>query len=65
MSKLVVAFYNMDTDEHEGQGYYMPNKEVFEDYVVNELKAVKIADNKYKHPNPSRNSYVRLEQARY
>ncbi|QEM43280.1 hypothetical protein CHOTACABRAS_226 [Bacillus phage Chotacabras] len=63
MDKLVVTFYNMDTDENEGQGYYMPNEEMFEDYAVNILKATKIADNKYKHPN--RNSYVRLEQARY
>lgn len=62
MSKLVVTFYNMDTDQYEGEGYYMPNKEVFEDYALNELKATKIADNKYKHPNPSRNSYITLEK---
>lgn len=62
MSRLAVIFRNMDTNDIEGQGFIMPDEETFTDYVLNELKAEKIAENKYKHPNPSRNSYVCLEE---
>jgi hypothetical protein len=62
MKELAVTFRNIDTDEYEGQGYHMPNEEVFNDYAVNELKAVKIDENKFRHPN--RNSYVCLEESK-
>lgn len=59
MNRLAVIFRNMDTNDIEGQGYIMPDEETFIDYALNELKAEKITENKYKHP--SRNSYVCLE----
>jgi hypothetical protein len=59
---MAVIFRNMDTNEYEGQGYYMPDEETFINYATHELKAEKIGENKYKHPR--RNSYVCLEEAR-
>jgi hypothetical protein len=60
--RLAVNFYSMD-GIFEGQGYYMPDEATFVNYAVNELGAVKIGDNKYKHPR--RDSYISLEESKY
>lgn len=57
--QLCVHFYNLETDDFEGYGFYLPNKLSFELYAKYKLGATRIDDNKWKHPN--RNSYITLE----
>ena len=58
-----VHFYSMTTNSFEGQGYHMPDFKTFENYALNHMEAIKIADNKYHLP--FRDSYICLEDVNF
>jgi len=56
---LAVHFYSIKSNEYLGEGFYISDFEIFENYELNNLQAKKIKDNKYELPDGKR--YICLE----